>query len=271
MTNKYKKVYQNHQAYLERKNVYHLKDGNCVYLLKMRENDDLDTIGFKIGRTDNLTNRIGQYRTSNPFCKLLYVMYVEDNVFVEKFIKTKYNKNLLMKNREFIVGVDSEEVAKSMKNFVELSDIPYKIESLEELTEFNSHIVLIDEEKTHDVLKEPEIVLKRCGGALHKTEEERMLTLDKFHKNKGNVDGVNRICKQCYKFFTFGENCKIVKVVPIPPHDNLIEKWCNKCEKIKPFADFYHDKMTKDGLNANCKSCKADQKKIYMEKKKLKN
>jgi len=93
-----------------------------------------------------------------------------------------------------------------------------------------------------------------------------MLTLDKFHKNKGNADGVNRICKQCYKFFTFGENCKIVKTVAIPAHDNLVEKWCNRCEKVKPFSDFYNDKMSKDGLGANCKSCKADQKRVYKEK-----
>jgi hypothetical protein len=41
-------------------------------------------------------------------------------------------------------------------------------------------------------------------------------------------------------------------------YDKDMYKWCNLCESIK---------TTKDGLCANCKSCKSNQKKEYIKKK----
>ena len=97
-----------------------------------------------------------------------------------------------------------------------------------------------------------------------------MLTLDNFYKNSGNKDGVNRLCKDCYTKSTYGDKRKRRKVVTIPKYDSTTHKWCNRCESIKEHKLFNNSKDTKDGLFANCKECKKEQKKIYMEKKNLK-
>jgi tRNA U34 2-thiouridine synthase MnmA/TrmU len=59
----------------------------------------------------------------------------------------------------------------------------------------------------------------------------------------------------------YGDKRKKRKVIVIPEHDTSFQKWCNLCETIKEHKDFYSDKAKKDGLNANCKACKASQKK----------
>jgi len=101
-----------------------------------------------------------------------------------------------------------------------------------------------------------EVPLKRCGGPTHRTEQQRMLTLNKFHKNKGNKDGLNRICKLCFKEIHYGDNCKKVKIVPVPNYNKNTHKWCNTCEKVKEYKDFYKDRSTKSGYSGNCKDCR---------------
>jgi hypothetical protein len=63
-----------------------------------------------------------------------------------------------------------------------------------------------------------------------------------------------------------GDKRKIKKVIDIPEYDKETHKWCNLCESIKELDKFYKEKSTKDGLCANCKSCKAKQKKEYLKR-----
>ena len=58
-------------------------------------------------------------------------------------------------------------------------------------------------------------------------------------------------------------------------YDKITHKWCNRCSHVRLRSEFGNAKTT-DGLNSNCKICKADQKRIRKEKKiaealKLKN
>ena len=78
---------------------------------------------------------------------------------------------------------------------------------------------------------------------------------------------MNRLCKDCYLTGVYGDKRKIKKVVEIPEYDKEKYKWCNLCESVKELNMFYKEKSTKDGLCANCKSCKSKQKKEYLKKK----
>ena len=60
------------------------------------------------------------------------------------------------------------------------------------------------------------------------------------------------------------------KVVVIPEHNTLTHKWCNRCERVVDQNNFYKSCSTKDGLYSNCKECKKDQKRKYLEKKRQK-
>lgn len=107
---------------------------------------------------------------------------------------------------------------------------------------------------------------KRCGGLSHTKEEDRILPLSEFHKNKANTDGYAHSCKKCYRLYK-GTKTEY-KPKPTETFDNETHKWCSKCETVKTKSEFFSDKSSKDGLYANCKNCKYEQKKLYRAKKK---
>ena len=276
---RYNKLYQTHQAYLKRKELYKLNKSSCVYLISMNRNktDDTGKIDIKFGHTGDVTDRTSTYRTSNPYCKLLCVMYVQQNVTIETFLKIRYEKELQPNNSEFVSGIPVEILINDLKEIAESLRVPYSFETQEELDKFNRNVIPISEveenkeeleEEIGEIIEYDSTTTRRCGGVHHETEESRMLTVDNFFKNASNRDGLARLCKECYLIGQYGDKRKRRKVVVIPKHDVLVDKWCNRCESVKSRDLFYKDTSTKDGISANCKVCKLDQKKEY--KKKLK-
>lgn len=264
--NKYKKLYHNHQTILKRKELYKLREGSCVYVINM--NGESEQRRYKIGQSSDLTNRVCTYRTSNPFCKVLFVMYVKENITIEKTMKIRYEENLNPNNHEFISDVEIEDIIENIIKSAELLKQPFELETTENLDKFNSHILPL--EKVYidvELEKLPDITHKRCGGYRHKTEKERLLPIENFSKHKSNKDGYQRLCKECVCSQIYGDNRKRQKKVVKPEFDITTHKWCNRCEKVKLHGEFYNCKETKDGLFPNCKSCKAEQKKIQMSKK----
>ena len=113
---KYRKINDTHLSYLRRKELYKLKEGACIYLINMIGlNDDPQTVSkIKIGYTGDITNRVSGYRTSNPFCKLLYLAYTHENILVERCMKKTYEKNLEPNNSEFITDVSFTEIKEKL-------------------------------------------------------------------------------------------------------------------------------------------------------------
>lgn len=274
LSKEYEKVYKNHQSFLRRKELYKLRVGKCIYLVQMREEDNENHTGWKVGGTNDINIRFSNFRTSNPFAKLLYVMYTDQAFDLETFIKLKHKTNLLLTNREFIVSIPILDLIQSIRSTATMLNISFTEETQEEITKFNEHIIKLNLPPHEEIFDEKEselpIQFKRCGGNTHMTEESRMLPLDRFFKNSGNDDGVNRICKTCFNTYTYGPNRKFKKIVPIPEFDESIQKWCNMCEKVKDrMTDFHKDCSSSDGLQGNCKACKAHQKSSLKHKKNI--
>lgn len=267
LSKKYERIFYNHQSFLRKKELYKLKKGGCVYLVIMRD-EDYD-VSIKVGLSRDITERISGYRTSNPFCKLLFVLYTEDCVLLETTIKRKYEKELFPNNREFITGVTTSDLIKTIIELADITSLNYMIETDQELELFNDHNIKlthqVEEKAEEDEKTEP--LTKRCGGVLHRTEESRFLPYSRFFKNAGIEDGVNRLCKDCYLTGVYGDKRKVMKIVPIPDHDKSTHKWCNLCENVKEHSCFYKARETKDGLCSNCKICKNKQKIANKEKK----
>lgn len=272
LSKKYERVFYNHQSFLRKKELYKLKKGGCVYLAIMRDEDK--DIRTKVGMSRDITERISSYRTSNPFCKLLFVLYTEDCVLLETIMKRRYEKELNPNNREFITDVKTEDLIKNMIEIAKITSLNYTIETDQELEIFNDHNVkLTNQTKVENADNEDQKsqpLTKRCGGVIHKTEESRFLPYSRFFKNAGNEDGTSRLCKDCYLTGVYGDKRKVMKVVPIPDHDKSTHKWCNLCESVKEQSCFYKARQTKDGLCANCKACKHQQKIANKEKNKNK-
>ena len=269
---KYDKMHINHQAYLRHKELYKLKEGPCVYLIDMKQNYGSEIFRYKIGQTGDITNRVSGFRTANPFCKILCVLYTFKNLELEKTMKTRYEENLLPNNSEFISGVDIETLMDDLQQTAIWLKCKYTMETEEEINKFNRHIISVDEvEEINDeaiTKKDDGTLTKRCGGLHHDGEENRQQPLTNFFKNKGNSSGYARLCKECYLTGVYGDKRKKRKQVVIPKFDTTTQKWCNLCESIKEHKDFYADKIKKDGLNANCKACKNNQKKQKQKQKK---
>ena len=262
LSKKYDKLYQNHQSFLRRKELYKLNKGDCVYLVNMLgKTDHKDVLNIKVGFTGNITNRICGFRTSSPFCKLLYLMYSPQSLAIENNMKVRYEKELEPNNREFITGVQLEELVSYIKVFADSLRTTYIIETDEELDKFNGHIVPL--EKIQEITIPTHI---RCGGITHLTEDSRMVDITNYYKHSGNKNGIARLCKECYIISTYGDKRKRRKTVTIPSFNIETHKWCNLCSMVKKQNDFYKASNTKDGLNANCKTCKLEQKKKRLYK-----
>ena len=197
-------------------------------------------------------------------------------VFLNQIAPDRGGKDILNKKykiREFITDVTTEDLIKNMIEIAKITSLNYTIETDQELEIFNDHNVKlthqtqahIENADNEDQKSQP--LTKRCGGVTHKTEESRFLPYSRFFKNAGNEDGVNRLCKDCYLTGVYGDKRKVMKVVPIPDHDKSTHKWCNLCESVKEHSFFYKARQTKDGLCANCKACKHQQKIANKEKK----
>ena len=238
-------------------------------------NDPEGTIKIKIGHAGSITDRTSGYRTSNPYCKLLCAMYTQQNVVIENIMKVRYEKELLPNNSEFISNIPVEVLISDLKEISDTLRVPYEFETQEELDKFNRNIIPLDEleELEKELVSMDEIEIdskkfKRCGGFTHITEESRIVSLDNFFKNASNTnDGLARICKECFLVGRYGDNRKKRKVVVPPKYDILTHKWCNRCENVIIRDLFFKDVYSNDGLNSNCKLCKADQKRISKEKK----
>ena len=264
LSKKYRTIKLNHQAYLKHKELYKLKTGPCVYIIDMKKTyDEEEIMRYKIGQTGDITARVSGFRTSNPFCKVIAILYSDNNIDLEKSLKLRYQEQLLPNNSEFVTGVSREILKEDLLKLADIHNFKYTMETEEELQKFNRHIIL-EKDVAEEEEKTPEGI-KHCGGLHHTTEESRVQPLTNYFKNKGNTDGYSRLCKECFLIGVYGDKRKRRKVVVIPEHDVTFQKWCNLCETIKEHKDFYPDKAKKDGLNANCKACKVRQK----EKKKI--
>jgi hypothetical protein len=194
----YKTISNVHRSYLRRKELYRLRDGPCVYLINMigMSDDPQTTSKIKIGFSGDITTRVSGYRTSNPFCKLLYVAYTQEHVLIEKCMKIMYDKNLKPNNSEFIADVPFETIKKTLEDMMRMLNVENTVETDEELKKFNQHNITEDDIGEIDEIKPEDFdenTIKRCGGFLHKDEESRMLPRKDFFRNKSNRDGYNRI------------------------------------------------------------------------------
>ena len=275
---KYDKLYLNHQYYLKRKKLQKLPNGRCVYIVST-PGDNNDT-KLKIGKSENITDRISGFRTISPFCKLEFLMYTDKHHLIESQMKSIYEDNR-PNDREFITGIPFEDIK---QHFIEMATAlrsNYTIETTENLQEFNQHIVTQEEaveiiDKMTEEEKD-EIVCpttKRCGGQWHTSEEDRIVPMNMFYLNKSHKDGRARLCKNCYARAQNrqGYNTAISRKKPLPEFNPNTHKWCNLCENVKILDEFYNQSVSKDGKCANCKECKQTNKreKRINNKKKLK-
>lgn len=133
----YTKVNLHNKYYFRRKKLYKLKKENCVYLIDMK-NKEIPMI--KVCNSIDITKRVSEFRSYNPLCEVLFVIYTntDNSVLTKQCAKIKYAKFL---DNECIKGVDIEELKNFLLSFMKCINSTYTVESEEEIDKFNKHII----------------------------------------------------------------------------------------------------------------------------------
>jgi hypothetical protein len=138
--------------------MYKLREGDCIYLIDLIGDDPTiasSMLKIKVGLASNINSRISTYMTSNPYCKLLYVMYTPKNKILEAVVMIqKYETKLLLDNREIIIGVSVEDLIESLLSVASPSslNIKYTVETQSEMDKFNdivTHKYMSDNDDEH--------------------------------------------------------------------------------------------------------------------------
>lgn len=80
-------------------------------------------------------------------------------------------------------------------------------------------------------------------------------SLDQFYKRKSSKTGYYSECKTCHDLQRYEYIDNLVYI-------EITEKYCKRCNTIKPIIDFYKNKRIKDGYSSSCKLCSDKSKKI---------
>jgi hypothetical protein len=80
------------------------------------------------------------------------------------------------------------------------------------------------------------------------------LPIDEFAVRRASPDGRQNYCRACALEYARQHRPRKLKAAPgVGPG----EKWCRKCETIKPLTQFAGNKSARDGHQAHCRSCAA--------------
>jgi hypothetical protein len=112
-----------HDSLKKKRNYYKFEKGNCCYIISDKWRPDLY---YKIGCTNNINDRLENYRTSMPDCKLEFLVFVEDCELLEKCIKHKFRENFIENNHEYIHGLNLEKIIDGIKNVISEINLPIK-------------------------------------------------------------------------------------------------------------------------------------------------
>lgn len=236
-----------------RHNYHKFKDGACFYIVCN------DNGNIKIGETDNINDRLKDYRTSDPLLKIKYLVYTNFNKIIEKCILNKYNQFLLANSHEVIKGqlIDYNEIIISVTYLINFLKVDHTIEidlhiynNDIDLTEKNSIIDQIFEkhQKRDDIINtnntdNNNIKKKVCGNCNINKYITEFYTISKKNTNP------RHICKKCSKLEE-QEYKKRIKENPLN-----FRKECIKCKNILSFDMFYKNNNNLDKLTDKCIQC----------------
>lgn len=80
---------------------------------------------FKTGYTENINNRLCQYRTICPGMFIKYVIYMDEKEMLEKYIRIVFAESYVYSNHEIIQHVELDKIIKECQTFCNMRNIPY--------------------------------------------------------------------------------------------------------------------------------------------------
>ena len=240
---------QRHDSLRKNRSYHKFKKGNCCYIVSdpWREKEY-----FKIGETHDINDRLQQYRTPIPECRIEFLVYLSDNKTLEKCMKLRHNENLILRNHEYTFNVPLKEIIKSYKTLIKYLKLDVTYET--ELEDYNKPyetgpklLFIDDDEKKEEVEDLEEEVKKEVVEIVKEEVDFKCEFCDKIYKLKGNLNNHllkihnqgdmiedDKTCKTCKK--VFADKGKMLRHIQ-SVHKKTTKVTCKECDKEFSTAD----------------------------------
>jgi prophage antirepressor-like protein len=109
----------------ERKSHVKYKAGNCVYITQNMKEIPAD---YKFGITDDINARMATYRTNAPYTKIMYLVFVHENKFVEDYVKIAMKDSIVPVNHEFVTKSDTMDIVQKIEEIIKMLNLEHKVE-----------------------------------------------------------------------------------------------------------------------------------------------
>jgi len=198
----HKILQNNHNNILKRRNRTDFDYGNVIYIISHPAFISYYNVDYyKIGKTTQkrdeteacFKHRLGNYNTCAPVDYTVhYLLYIEDNDYVEKSLKLSYALQLNPSNKEWIRDVKLDYIIDFLRKLCALMKIDHKEVVFENLGDIKKVEDMVEEEEEELLEEEAELV-----------EEEEELVEDEeenIEEEKENQEDIQkRVCKKCSK------------------------------------------------------------------------
>lgn len=253
---KHIKLTDNHNRLINRREKHKLKKGKCLYIIRDLDKPVVNEISdYIFGITKHLSDREQTYYSYlDPVFE--YVMFTNDNKFLENCIKKKYKS--LLRNNERIKQININDMISFIEDIATRMNIDFTSHrNIEELYVNDDDITTntdeIEEEEDDEYLDESENESEvECdlenSRKCTKCKKDRDISC--FTKDRTKKSGYHGSCKVCQKENKI-EYLKRKRMEFVA----LKEKKCSICETIKDISLFSKHLYNKDGYVNNCYEC----------------
>ena len=253
---KHIKLEDNHNRLINRREKHKLKKGKCLYIIRDLDKPVVNEISdYIFGITKHLSDREQTYYSYlDPVFE--YVMFTNDNNFLENCIKKKYKS--LLRNNERIKQININDMISFIEDIATRMNIDFKSHrNIEELYVNDDDITTntdeIEEEEDDEYLDESENESEvECdlenSRKCTKCKKDRDISC--FTKDRTKKSGYHGSCKVCQKENKI-EYLKRKRMEFVA----LKEKKCSICETVKDISQFSKHLYNKDGYVNNCYEC----------------
>ena len=256
---KHIKLEDNHKRLVNNRTKHTLKKGKCLYIIRDADKPIVDGISdYIFGYTRQLSVREQTYYSYiDPVFE--YVIFTNDNKFLETCIKKKFRN--LLRNNERIKQINIEDLISFVESTAVLMNCDFtshrNIEELyvdegkEETKEIekDGDEDVEDEDEEEDVEEEDE---EECisENARTCTKCKKNRDVKCFSKDRTKKSGYHTTCKVCEK-----ENKIEYQKRKRMEFIALKEKNCTICNTVKDISLFSKHLYNKDGYVNNCYEC----------------
>ena len=209
----HKILQNNHNNILKRRNRTDFDYGNVIYIISHPAfiayyNADYYKIGKSSQTKDEaeacFKHRLGTYNTGAPVDYTVhYLLYVEDNDYVEKSLKLSYALKLNPSNKEWIKDVKLADIIDFLRKLCTLLNIAHKEVVFENISNIENEPKVVEEEEElveEEVVEEEEDVVEEEEDVVEEAEEDKVVKEEVVEEEVVEEEEVpNRVCKKCSK------------------------------------------------------------------------